>query len=722
MDTVEYLPLQGDEIRLITLERERANGVLRCSMRHAPLSPDTQFHALSYVWGSPDDKRTILVNDRKLEVTRNLYDFLNQLWQDEDLFRRKRAKAREDLEKPADLEEHTGPLLWWIDAICINQMDVDERSVQVPRMRELYSSAKQVWIWFGLPEAIFYRDRGDFSTLRLALSNYFSLNESSKNREPMPVRLFNAFFNGTSTIVARLVHSRMEHDGSHASDPDTVSSVPELDVIGEMLRAGISENDIREAAGFPPLSNVAPDMKTAYFQQLVRGQGREQLEQKFYNQVISELAQLLQSDWFDRTWVKQEFLLGRKPPIAVIGDYTVYMSHLWGCGQNIFSDRSVWPTTRSPRVKALFPKFNKLDILFSAYSEKHYGIETGFVTFPGITPEAKLVATLRNFSRKLSTVPHDHIYGMLGFWDIHLPDHLTPNYRLPFERVCQDFAIHFLRCTQDLKVIEAHKSELTGCPSWVPDFRYLSDNLIHASRWTIGEVQISEDNKRLAVQGIRMGAIVACNCSFPPGSDPCEQLRYIDEVILSGAALLTDVPLSEVFLKWLQSRVDMEVLPRSIIKDIKSMDQLIDEYLSSCQSIPPQVVANMPHMDEADYSFLYQIQCPNPGLVHFIALITTRSRYGLIDTGEIGLCALKSHSDLMVDRYGIDDTVWALKGCARLSVLRSGDGGYEYSGTFLVNPPECDYNNEEHRKQAGNQYVLDEEFFSGKVLDRITLL
>jgi hypothetical protein len=40
--------------------------------------------------------------------------------------------------------------VFWIDAICINQNDVHERSWQVAMMRQVYSSATGVVVWLGL--------------------------------------------------------------------------------------------------------------------------------------------------------------------------------------------------------------------------------------------------------------------------------------------------------------------------------------------------------------------------------------------------------------------------------------------------------------------------------------------------------------------------------------------------------------------------------------------
>ncbi|KAI3329784.1 HET-domain-containing protein [Ustulina deusta] len=47
------------------------------------------------------------------------------------------------------LRTPTQPLRIWIDAVCINQQDMDERSGQVAIMSSIYKSAAQVHVWFG---------------------------------------------------------------------------------------------------------------------------------------------------------------------------------------------------------------------------------------------------------------------------------------------------------------------------------------------------------------------------------------------------------------------------------------------------------------------------------------------------------------------------------------------------------------------------------------------
>jgi hypothetical protein len=67
-----------------------------------------------------------LCNDKQEEVTENLYDFLYQWGASRD--------------KPAYL---------WIDALCIDQHDISERSHQVNIMGQIYTAASQVIIWLG---------------------------------------------------------------------------------------------------------------------------------------------------------------------------------------------------------------------------------------------------------------------------------------------------------------------------------------------------------------------------------------------------------------------------------------------------------------------------------------------------------------------------------------------------------------------------------------------
>lgn len=95
-----------------------------------------EYHALSYTWGNPKDTNLIDVNRHAMLVTSNLYTALRHLRQ---------------LGKPNyDGTKSIADLTFWVDAICINQQDVKEKSDQVPRMKDIYCSAESVICWLGL--------------------------------------------------------------------------------------------------------------------------------------------------------------------------------------------------------------------------------------------------------------------------------------------------------------------------------------------------------------------------------------------------------------------------------------------------------------------------------------------------------------------------------------------------------------------------------------------
>ena len=101
--THEPLKPGSDEIRVLKVYPELSqDGLMQCSLQHASLS-STEYTCLSYTWGKPNGLKLVTINDKPILIRRMLLCFL-QL-------------AR---------EQQYGPL--WIDALCINQDDIEERS------------------------------------------------------------------------------------------------------------------------------------------------------------------------------------------------------------------------------------------------------------------------------------------------------------------------------------------------------------------------------------------------------------------------------------------------------------------------------------------------------------------------------------------------------------------------------------------------------------------
>ncbi|KAH6848561.1 heterokaryon incompatibility protein-domain-containing protein [Alternaria alternata] len=117
------LDLSQRSIRLLLLHPDRSeSGHIECELRDATVDED--YVCLSYVWGQPDEGYTVTINGRPLRVRMNLYKFLQQ------------ARKKD--------------LGWlWIDALCIDQENLAERTHQVQQMGSIYSRASRVISWLG---------------------------------------------------------------------------------------------------------------------------------------------------------------------------------------------------------------------------------------------------------------------------------------------------------------------------------------------------------------------------------------------------------------------------------------------------------------------------------------------------------------------------------------------------------------------------------------------
>ncbi|KAF4631122.1 hypothetical protein G7Y89_g7007 [Cudoniella acicularis] len=116
---------KSNTIRLLKLRPGLVNAVIKCELEVVDLEARPRFEALSYVWGNPNPPDIIICNGQQHFMTPNL------------------ALALRRLRSP--YMNRTA----WIDAICMNQEDLEERSQQVQLMRVIYSQAWRVIIWLG---------------------------------------------------------------------------------------------------------------------------------------------------------------------------------------------------------------------------------------------------------------------------------------------------------------------------------------------------------------------------------------------------------------------------------------------------------------------------------------------------------------------------------------------------------------------------------------------
>lgn len=115
-----YDTLQPGEIRLLEISPSQDRSTpIRAELTHQPLRYGT-YEALSYAWGSEEPRATINVNGKPFTVSENLLEALR------------------------DLRKETKDRTLWVDSICVNQNDGQERGEQLRRMAEIRGHATDV--------------------------------------------------------------------------------------------------------------------------------------------------------------------------------------------------------------------------------------------------------------------------------------------------------------------------------------------------------------------------------------------------------------------------------------------------------------------------------------------------------------------------------------------------------------------------------------------------
>lgn len=126
----DYRPLSRGqaEIRLLYIHVDNVSKHLHAHIYHANLNDEhVEYEAISYCWGPPSTQLPLFVDTHPVLIRASLHNFLTTL-----------------CNKPGGQS-----LPIWVDSICINQRDVEERNHQVALMGRIYSNASQVLVWLG---------------------------------------------------------------------------------------------------------------------------------------------------------------------------------------------------------------------------------------------------------------------------------------------------------------------------------------------------------------------------------------------------------------------------------------------------------------------------------------------------------------------------------------------------------------------------------------------
>ena len=113
------------DIRILTIESGSQSSSVYCRFSHCSLDDWPEFQAVSYTWGTPEmTKRIYLVEGGYIPATANCLDMIVHL---------RKAGIRRV----------------WIDAVCIDQENPEERSQQVSTIGHIFQHATYTIVYLG---------------------------------------------------------------------------------------------------------------------------------------------------------------------------------------------------------------------------------------------------------------------------------------------------------------------------------------------------------------------------------------------------------------------------------------------------------------------------------------------------------------------------------------------------------------------------------------------
>jgi hypothetical protein len=118
-----YQPLPDNTVRFLRIAPGKAKDEVCCQLITTDITSSPAFEALSYAWGDDAYMKPISIDGVQYWIRSNLYYCLHHI---------------------RLLDTFTTV---WADALCINQEDDDEKSIQIKLMPKIYQSATSTLIW-----------------------------------------------------------------------------------------------------------------------------------------------------------------------------------------------------------------------------------------------------------------------------------------------------------------------------------------------------------------------------------------------------------------------------------------------------------------------------------------------------------------------------------------------------------------------------------------------
>ena len=410
-----YEPLDAElnEIRLLTLYPGKRIDPVTTTIKTVSLENKPLYKTISYAWGDLTDTRPITIGTYAFKVTTNLETALRYL----------RCESQ--------------PVTLWVDAVCINQANNEEKSQQVRLMAEIFEKCQEVFIWLGSP------------------SN--SVSETIGQGIPRTSEVTSTHNNMSDLAQEEELSSRL----SSLFVTDMAKPIPQLS-------SDYHYSVVEEYAD--PFSLVFEFASNKHILSLpcFEGDNKGSPKNLFFERMFEQFLAMSKLSWWRRTWTVQETILPPKATVTygarqeswdlfVKAAYNFH-GHCQGCCHGVY---------RAMQGRVFYP----LHDFFQSIIVIEYA-RIAYHTSEYISP----LAHLARFSARKTTDPRDKLYGTIGLqpkpFRGTVYNSLIPDYSKDYRKLFRDFSMEVIIESGSLQSLlgKWYEREESLCPSWVRDW------------------------------------------------------------------------------------------------------------------------------------------------------------------------------------------------------------------------------------------------------------
>jgi hypothetical protein len=473
----------------------------------------------------------------------------------------------------------------WIDALCIDQENVDERTRQVSIMDKIYKAGDKVLIWLG--------EEGHGTQKALA-----KLDQIGQVRGAAEDTLRN-FLSG---LYQRAREARNGYEQVQPWEFDRISKYK------EELAAVKKE----KSSALQELKVVDMNLFEAENEQLLQG-----------------IVGLFSRSYWNRLWIVQEVILSQRGRV-ICGQFSCDWDHFYKAARQIHDLNLIRdPPLTLRRIITISDRrgylWHKEQAHYELLIDQILGRDLlePYIEVPHIEDlrgadrieTASLAFLLEQFSDSQATDPRDRVFALLSLVNTRGPDQLQANYGLTEGQLYHKTMSYVLPQERGFNLLvyfaPPSLSHIPGTPSWVPDFgcpRLWTDELIEP---LIGEPFSFRglpivDGASLEISGIVYWEIEACTIFI----SPAEAYHFQAPKPLSTPNIMTFsdlVPpdMSDFMLvanalpttKYSESQQDFQEWESQSFQERIPQDEVFWDVLNSVNGLAALEMNLMPHED-----------------------------------------------------------------------------------------------------------------------------